>query len=241
MDTLSSSVPTFKLPILHPKPHEYHQLLKNQHILQAQLVSSTSRPRGPVVAYKSTTSFPTVRNSGTTPFVSSSRASSPLKQTPGAEFHRKAASGYAVALLDMARRNNVLQEVKRDVKRLSKWLRNGQLRSVMADPCVVVKEKGEILKEVVKRGMLHKQVVKLVNLLVGKAKLEVLGEVLMEFERIYDELSVPATAQVLLVSNGMKLEKDQILGIAERVQKISGAVNVKVRQFVDKKSPAFAM
>ncbi|KAL0379361.1 UNVERIFIED_CONTAM: U-box domain-containing protein 44 [Sesamum angustifolium] len=152
-------------------------------------------------------------------------SSTPITSKP--ESHHKATStGYAVALLDVARCNNVLEVVERDVKRLSKWLCNDQLSAiVLVNPCV---EKGEILKEIVKKGKFHKYLVKLVKLLVEKNKVEMLSEVLMEFGRIYDDLSGSANTQVVFVSCGVKIEEKQILGIARTVQKLSGAAKVKV-------------
>lgn len=124
----------------------------------------------------------------------------------------------------------MLEVVERDVKRLSKWLCNDQLRAiVLVNPCV---EKGEILKEIVKKGKFHKYLVKLVKLLVEKNKVEMLSEVLMEFGRFYDDVSGSANSQVVFVSCGEKIEENEILGIARTVQKLSGAAKVKVRQLV---------
>lgn len=94
------------------------------------------------------------------------------------------------------------------------------------------KEKGEILKEIVNKGKFHKYLVKLVKLLVEKTKVEMLSEVLSEFGRIYDELSGSANTQVVLVSSGVRMEENQLLGIAQRVQKLTGAAKVKVSQLV---------
>ncbi|XP_011094219.1 uncharacterized protein LOC105173971 [Sesamum indicum] len=223
MDTLSGSVSTFNIPSLHPKSHHLKSHLSH-------LIASTSTPKTPKVSNKAT--IFTAHNNFIPPLVNSSQSALPLKQSSKQpESHHKASStGYAVALLDVARCNNVLEVVERDVKRLSKWLCNDQLRAiVLVNPCV---EKGEILKEIVKKGKFHKYLVKLVKLLVEKNKVEMLSEVLMEFGRFYDDVSGSANSQVVFVSCGEKIEENEILGIARTVQKLSGAAKVKVRQLV---------
>ncbi|KAI3444374.1 hypothetical protein Pfo_001039 [Paulownia fortunei] len=238
MDTLSGSVSTFRIPSLHPKSHELHHF-KNHLPQQSHLISSSSKPKTSKVSNKTTT-FTTHKNF-IPPFVNSSQAALPLKQSSKPEFHQKASTGYAVALLDVARCHNVLEAVERDVKRLSKWLCNEQLRGILTNPCVEIKEKGEILKEIVRKGKFHKHLLKLVNLLVEKTKVEMLSEVLMEFGRIYDELSGSTSTQVVLVSSGVKMVENQVLGIAKRVQKLTGAAKVTVRQLVDERLPSFAV
>ncbi|GER48692.1 ATP synthase delta-subunit gene [Striga asiatica] len=163
---------------------------------------------------------------------------------------RNPATGYAAALLDVAKSHAALESVNRDVTRLSKWLGRPEITSVVSSPNLGKREKGEILREMVTRGNFHKYLVKLVNLLVGKRDFEVgmLGEVLMEFTRIYGELlmggpSGAADGPVVLASSGVRMGRDQISGVAERIRKISGAVKViTVRQHAgDHRLPAFAV
>ncbi|KAK4418483.1 ATP synthase subunit delta, chloroplastic [Sesamum alatum] len=235
MDTLSGSVSsTFNIPSLHPKSHHFKNHLP--HLIAS---TSTSTPKPSKVSSNKATIFTAHNNFINPPLVNSSQSALPLKQSSKQqqqpESHHKASTGYAVALLDVARCNNVVQVVERDVKRLSKLLCNDQLSAIVVNPCV---EKGEILKEIVKKGKFHKYLVKLVKLLVEKSKVEMLSEVLMEFGRIYDDLSgsssANSTTQVVFVSSGsgVKIEEKQLLGIARTIQKLSGAASVKVRQLV---------
>ena len=59
-----------------------------------------------------------------------------------------------------------------------------------------------------------------------------------EFEKIYDELCGTRT---VLVSSEKKMEENQLFEIAKRVQMLSGAVNVKVRNLVEDRVPSFAL
>lgn len=112
----------------------------------------------------------------------------------------------------------------------------------MTDPFVGNQEKGYVVKEILSKGNFNKHLVGVVKLLVEKNKLGIVGEVLMEFERIYDQL---CGTQVVLVSSEVKMEKDEIFGIAKKVQELSGAerVKVKVRNLVGdkKRSHSFAL
>jgi F-type H+-transporting ATPase subunit delta len=58
----------------------------------------------------------------------------------------------------------------------------------------------------------------------------------MEFESICDELS---GTRVVLVPSPKKMEEDQLFWIAKTVQNLTGAMNVKVKNFFDEKFPAF--
>lgn len=105
-----------------------------------------------------------------------------------------------------------------------------------------IQEKGYVLKEILCKGNFNKHLVGVVKLLVEKNKLGIVDAVLMEFERIYDQL---CGTQVVLVSSEVKLEKDKVFGIAKKVHELSGAerMKVKVRNLVDdkKRSRSFAM
>lgn len=94
----------------------------------------------------------------------------------------------------------------------------------MADPAIDGKEKGMVVKEIAEKGRFHGHVVSLLRMLINKNKVEMVREVLEEFGRIYEELS---GTRVVLVSSRGRLQEDELLGIAKRVQRLSGAAKVK--------------
>ena len=97
---------------------------------------------------------------------------------------------------------------------------------------------GQVIGEVVKKWRFNRHLVSLVKMLIEKNKVGIVKEVLEEFERIYDELS---GTQVVLVSSATKMGEDEMVGIAKRVQKLSGAMKVKVRNLVYESLPSFAI
>ncbi|GAB4844629.1 hypothetical protein Ancab_038031 [Ancistrocladus abbreviatus] len=243
MDTLSGSVSTIKLPnvggreFYHFKtapnvPH-HHQPQPQRH----HLTSDTTKSNTISITPKFTThhhSFPYYL------FSSSSSRTSPLKLPPHTA-HQKPASGYAAALLDIAQRNGALAAVERDVRRLSRLLRNRELRVFMNDNFMGIKEKGEVMKEVVEKGRFNGHLVGLVYMLVGKGKVGIVEEVMDECERIYDELS--GIKRVVVISKSLgkeekeekkkKMEEEELFGIAQMMKRERGAVKVKVRHFIE--------
>lgn len=127
----------------------------------------------------------------------------------------------------------------KDAKRFEKLLRNKQVHGVLNDFRIGEKEKGQVVKELAEKGRFQKHLVALLKMLVEKNRVGIVGEVMEEFERMYDEF---CGTKVVLVSSAKKMEEHQLLGIAQSVQKLSGAVNVKVRNLIDEKmaSSSFA-
>ncbi|XP_057981007.1 uncharacterized protein LOC131166446 [Malania oleifera] len=238
MDTLSSSVSTFGVPaaLQYPtsRPLQYYHHFKStnpsHHLPPPPHLSSTTK-HNPIPNTPTPIFFPSKKLTSTPySFLSSATSQSP-------PVHRRAAAGYAAALLDVARSDNSIEAVGRDIKRLRKLLRNGQLGAVMIDPFMSAREKKRIVQEVVAKGKFHKYVVGLMTMLVERNKLEIVGEMLEEFRRIYNELR--GITPVVLVST--KIEEENMLGIAKRMQKLSGTMKMKVRQHsIDESLPSLA-
>ncbi|KAL5726830.1 hypothetical protein ACHQM5_000080 [Ranunculus cassubicifolius] len=150
--------------------------------------------------------------------------------------HTKPTTGYAAALLDVARCNNNLATVEKDVRRLSKVLRHKDIKPILIDPFT----KGQVMKEILEKGKFQRELVVVMKILIEKNKIGLMNEVLDEFERIYDQLN---GTQVVMVSSRKKIEENQLIGIAKKVQKMSGAVKVKVRNLIQEtsQSPSFAV
>ncbi|XP_059318239.1 ATP synthase delta chain, chloroplastic [Lycium ferocissimum] len=245
MDTLSTSVSSLKVPTIRRNSADFYNF-KNPYTPPPSSSSHFNFRKPTSLISNKTNSFTHKKtcNFPTTNFPSLSK--NPLHKQPSLRHHQtahtRASSGYATALIDIAKCNNSLENLEKDVRRLSKWLRNEQLSAIMTDPFVENKEKGYVLKEILSKGKFNKYLVSVVKLLVEKKKVGIVDEVLMEFERIYDQL---CGTQVVLVSSKVKMEKCEIFEIANKVQEFSGAekVKVKVRNLVDdkKRSKSFVM
>nr|XP_004240077.1 ATP synthase subunit delta, chloroplastic isoform X3 [Solanum lycopersicum] len=225
MDTLSTSVSSLKLPNIRRYSADFH------HFKNPYTTTTSSSSSSPHFNFPKTTSISSKTNSFTHkkttnfPFLSKT----PPPKQPFSKHqtaHTRASSGYAAALIDIGNCNNSLEKLDKDVRKLSRWLRHDQVRVLRTDPFVGNQEKGYVVKEILSKGNFNKHLVGVVKLLVEKNKLGIVGEVLMEFERIYDQL---CGTQVVLVSSEVKMEKDEAFGIAKKVQQLSGAERVKVK------------
>eukprot|EP00262_Sarcandra_glabra_P003146 TRINITY_DN1365_c0_g2_i2.p1 TRINITY_DN1365_c0_g2~~TRINITY_DN1365_c0_g2_i2.p1 ORF type:complete len:242 (+),score=50.36 TRINITY_DN1365_c0_g2_i2:41-727(+) len=223
MDALSPSVSTLRVrgrpSTALREPHHLLRPSSSTHIPPHSYLSA--KPISNISA-KSSSSFSTRTSHFTLPSPSQNPSLKP-KTTP---FHLTAASGYAAALLDAARCKNTVDAVEFDVRRFSRLLRSRDIRSIMSDEFIGDEAKGEIVKEVAEKGRFHKQLVVLLKMMVEKKKVGLVSKVLEEFERIYDELS---GTRVVLVSSKEKMKEEELVGIAKKVQEMSGAMKVKVR------------
>ncbi|XVF22321.1 hypothetical protein REPUB_Repub12eG0163000 [Reevesia pubescens] len=239
MDTLSSSVSTLKVPNFNSTPREFCHLKTPNRQRQLPLPASSPRcynlfspsAKRTTISSDKSTSF-THKNLSTYPFFSTSQAT--LRLTSSPYVHQKPASGYAAALLDIAQCNSSVEAVQKDVQKLSKLLQNSEIQALLSDPFLADKEKGKTVKELAKKGKFNKHLVSLLKMLIERNKLEMVSEVLEEFERIYDELS---ETKVVWISSEKKIGEDGLFRIAKRVQMLSGAIKVKVRNLVNYKLP----
>lgn len=76
------------------------------------------------------------------------------------------------------------------------------MEAVLGDERVEGGKKGEVVRRVVESsGGVYAKLVVLVRMLVGKGKVGVVGEVMEEFERLWEELCGVSTERVSLVKD----------------------------------------
>ncbi|KAL8109030.1 ATP synthase delta chain, chloroplastic [Apium graveolens] len=197
MDTLPSSVSSLQVPnytLVHRKSSDFsrfkpthattssHQNLTSVNSIPNSLVSSIKPSSLPQKASSILT-----KNNLSYLQLPQPSSSSPPKQAPFV--HRDAATGYAAALIDIAQCSNRLSSMQKDVKRFLKLLSNHQLQGFMTDRRVKQREKGQVVKEIAEKGKFDKHLVVLMKMLVDKSKLGMVTQVLVEFQRIFKELS----------------------------------------------------
>ncbi|OVA14751.1 ATPase [Macleaya cordata] len=252
MDTLSTSVSTNRhihgFPSTAPRElhHQFrppqtthHQLPPpNSHLYNKPNSLLSNRPTSPS-SFTNNKTLITSSHPFTSTAQTSSSAISKSKSSVGVVHHRKASCGYAAALLDIAQCNNNLNLVERDVRRFLRLIRYHDVRTILADPSMDDKTKGEVVKEIAVKGKFQKHLVVMVKMLVEKNRVCMVNEVLEEFERINDELN---GTRVVWVSSAEKMKEDQLFGIARRVQNVMGATKVKVRHLINQSFlPSFAV
>ncbi|XP_010941041.3 ATP synthase delta chain, chloroplastic [Elaeis guineensis] len=213
MDALSTPVSSLRPGVLlsTPHPRDLPNLLK-PHPSSHLLPNLSAKPKPPSQSLPHRPLAPPKPLPHLSP--SSLPGLHPLSK-PSPPIHRRAATGYAAALVDAACCDGALDAVERDARRL--------LRAVSEE----TEEKGDaVTAATAEGGGFYKHVVTLVRMLVRKGKAGMVGEVMAEVGRICDELS---GTRVVVVSSQRRMEQAELRGIARDVARVSGAAKVRVR------------
>ncbi|CAL9232669.1 unnamed protein product [Arabidopsis halleri] len=179
MDTLSASVSSLNLPSLPPPPQPPLRSISRRFKSSANATTSAASTN----LSKPTSSSPSSSYSHHKN-LNFSRAISfpvphtkPSRVTPPPPVHDKAASGFAAALVSVCQSKNCLGRTQEDVRRLMEFLVGEE------------KKRNKILvNDVVERGKFGKHLKGLVKMLITRGKSGILFDVLMEFQRICNEL-----------------------------------------------------
>ncbi|XP_010543214.1 PREDICTED: ATP synthase subunit delta, chloroplastic [Tarenaya hassleriana] len=148
----------------------------------------------------------------------------------GARMSATAAGSYATALADVAKSNNTLDTTSADVEKIEKVFSDQQVVDFFANPTVDVEKKRQVLDEIVKSSSLQPHTANFLNILVDANRIEIVTEIVKEFEAVYNKLT---DTELAVVSSVVKLEPPQLAQIAKQVQKLTGAKNVRVKTVID--------
>ncbi|XP_010428059.1 PREDICTED: uncharacterized protein LOC104712781 [Camelina sativa] len=192
MDTLSASVSSFNLPSLPPQPQPPLRSISRRFnsTVNAAAASSTN------LSKPSSTSSPSSYSHNINKNPSFSRAISfALPQTKPSRVapppvHDKAASGFAAALVSVCQSKNCLGRTQEDVRRLMEFLVGEDKK----------RNKVILVNDVVERGRFGKHMKGLVKMLMTRGKSGILVDVLMEFERICNELVFVGSTKLVRVA-----------------------------------------
>lgn len=141
-----------------------------------------------------------------------------------------AAGGYAKALAELAQESNDLEKANKDMESLSELLNNKELYEFLVSPVVEEEKKKSILKTLAEDAQFSDNTLSFLNILVEKKRIGLIKDVTKEFESIYNDIS---ETQVATVTSAVKIEKPQLALIAKKIQSLSGAKNVRIKNVVD--------
>eukprot|EP00898_Chlorokybus_atmophyticus_P000486 jgi/Chlat1/1438/Chrsp12S01998 len=141
------------------------------------------------------------------------------------------AGGYAQALLEAAQASNSLDDVHRDVDYLDSLIKKDEaFASFITNPIASDEDKKSILKTVATEAGLNPFTSNFLQLLVDKKRSDILGEIVEQFEDIYCDIT---DTQVAIVTSAMELEESEQSLIAQKLQTMTGAKNIKLKVNVD--------
>ncbi|MBA0849513.1 hypothetical protein Goshw_016974 [Gossypium schwendimanii] len=187
--------------------------------LQPKLLSSSQHPRSlPSLNLSFSATFPSLKLSTTRPLHG------------GAKMSASAASSYATALADVAKSNNTLDATSSDVEKVEKIFSDPQVLEFFTNPTIDVLKKRQVLDEIVSSSELQPHTANFLNILVDAKRIDLIKEIVKEFELVYNELT---DTELAVVSSVVKLESQHLAQIAKQVQKLTGAKNVRIKTMID--------
>jgi len=141
-----------------------------------------------------------------------------------------AADSYASALSEVAVENGTLEQTVSDLEKLQKIFADETVAEFFDNPTVPREEKTALIDEIAKSYELQPHVVNFINVVVDNFRATILPEIVVEFENIFNSLT---GTEVATVTSVVQLESQDLAQIAQHVQKMTGAKNVRLKTQLD--------
>lgn len=141
-----------------------------------------------------------------------------------------AAGSYALALADIAKSNNTLDATAADVEKIEKLFSEPSVSKYFTNPTIDDEKKKELLDEVASSSSLQPHTANFLNILVEAKRINLIKDIVKEFEAVYNRLT---DTELAIVSSVVKLESQHLAQIAKQVQKLTGAKNVRIKTVID--------
>lgn len=141
-----------------------------------------------------------------------------------------AAASYATALADVAKGNNTLEATSADVEKVEKLFSDPQVFDFFSNPTIDTEKKRQLLDEIVESSGLQPHTANFLNILVDAKRIDLMKDIVKEFELVYNSLT---DTELAVVTSVVKLESQHLAQIAKQVQKLTGAKNVRIKTVLD--------
>lgn len=141
-----------------------------------------------------------------------------------------AASSYAAALADVAKATNTLEATATDVEAIEKIFSDPPVAEFFASPVISVETKRKVLDEITAAASFQPHTTNFLNILLDMKRIDLIKEILKEFEIVYNKLT---DTELAVVTSVVPLESQHLAEIAKGVQKLTGAKNVKIKTVID--------
>ncbi|MCE5166929.1 hypothetical protein HAX54_030184, partial [Datura stramonium] len=148
----------------------------------------------------------------------------------GAKMADSAAGSYANALADVAKSNGTLEETTTDLEKLEKVFDDESVYNFFVSPVVSEEKKRELVDEIVSSSSIQPHVANFLNILVDMKRVELIKDIVKEFEKVYNTLT---DTELAVVTSVVKLESQHLAQIAKGVQRLTGAKNVRIKTVID--------
>jgi F-type H+-transporting ATPase subunit delta len=141
-----------------------------------------------------------------------------------------AAAGYAAALVELGQSTSSLEAIHKDIETLSGLVTNQELATFLASPVASDEQKKSVIKSIAAESGFNSYTTNFLNVLVDKKRMNIVKEIAAVFEELYCDVT---DTQVAIVTSAVKLENSQQALIAKKLQSMTGAKNIKLKNVVD--------
>ncbi|XP_043719144.1 ATP synthase delta chain, chloroplastic-like [Telopea speciosissima] len=148
----------------------------------------------------------------------------------GTKMADSASASYATALADVAKSNGTLEATSADLENIEKIFSEPLVYNYFVNPTVGEEKKREIVDDIVKTSSLQPHVANFLNILVDMKRIELIKEIVKEFEIVYNKIT---DTELAVVTSVVKLESQHLAQIAKGVQRLTGAKNVRIKTELD--------
>ncbi|XP_050213314.1 ATP synthase subunit delta, chloroplastic [Mercurialis annua] len=154
----------------------------------------------------------------------------PSRRSFAAKMSATAAASYASALADLANSNNTLDSTSTDVEKIDQLFTDPQVLSFFLNPTIDAEKKKSVIEEFAKTEKFQPHTANFMNILVESNRIELMKDIVKEFELVYNRIT---GTELAVVSSVVNLESAQMAQIAKQVQKLTGSKNVRIKTVID--------
>ncbi|KAL9251701.1 ATP synthase delta chain, chloroplastic-like protein [Drosera capensis] len=141
-----------------------------------------------------------------------------------------AAASYATALLELAESGKSLDATCEDLGKVEKIFSDEQVFDLVVDPTLDAEQKLAFIDDIAMSAGLQDQTVNFLKVLIDADRIDIVLDVVKEFEQLYDDLT---GTEVAVVSSVVELENQHLAQIAKGIQQLTGAKNIRVKTVID--------
>ncbi|XP_077249977.1 ATP synthase delta chain, chloroplastic-like [Tasmannia lanceolata] len=148
----------------------------------------------------------------------------------GATMIDSPAASYATALSDVAKSNGTLETTSSDMEKIEKIFSDSQIYNFFLNPTISNEKKLEVIDEIAKSSKLQPHTVNFLNIVVDMKRVDLIKEIVKEFEVVYNKIT---NTELAIVTSVVKLDSQHLAQIAQGVQRLTGANNVRIKTVID--------
>ncbi|AES91015.1 putative H(+)-transporting two-sector ATPase [Medicago truncatula] len=148
----------------------------------------------------------------------------------GSTMNSPAAASYASALADLAKSNNTLDATTADIDKIEELFTDPKVFDYFSSPTVEDSTKRNLIAEFATSSSFQPHTQNFLNLLIEANRIDIILEIVKEFELHYNTLT---DTELVVVTSVVKLESQHLAQIAKQVQKLTGAKNVRIKTNLD--------